>query len=397
MNWTLPNDPFGAFCRGNHIATEGSGKGPLSGLTFAAKDVFAIAGSITGFGHPEWLRTHTAETVTASAVQRILDAGATLAGKTLTDELTYSLTGENHHYGTPRNPHDAARVPGGSSSGSAVAVAAALVDFSLGSDCGGSVRVPASYCGVFGIRTTHGRIPLDGAVPFAPSFDCVGWFARSADMMLKVAKVLLDEPAPTARFNRFILCVDGFATPSRDIQEALMPNVARMERILGSVEPVTIAADGLDAWSETFRIIQAFEIWQSLGDWIRANNPEFGPGVRERMARAAMIDQEAADSARAHRNAIAARMDAVLTPESVLCLPTTPRTAPHRGLPTDDVEVEFRHQAMNLSCIAGLAGLPQVSMPIAAHDGLPIGLSLVGPKGSDMALLRLAKIVCEGP
>ena len=395
MDWKLPNDPYGAFCRDNHIAMDGSEEGALSGLTFAAKDVFAIAGSRTGFGHPEWLRTHAEEAVTAPAVQRVLDAGAALVGKTLTDEIAYSLTGENYHYGTPRNPRDPARVPGGSSSGSAVAVAADLVDFTLGSDCGGSVRVPASYCGVFGIRTSHGRIPLDGMAPFAPSFDCVGWFARTAGMMLRVGKVLLDEPVPSPRFNKVLMCVDCFTTPSRDVQEALMPGVALMQRHLGSVEPVTVAADGLTAWSEMFRVIQGFEIWRSLGDWVRACSPEFGPGVRERMAVAATISEDAFRDASARRHAVIARMDAVLPSGTVMCLPTAPRTAPQRGLPVSDIEVEFRHQAMNLSCIAGLAGLPQVSVPFTTHDGLPVGLSLIGPKGSDIALLELAQAVFE--
>lgn len=170
-----------------------------------------------------------------------------------------------------------------------------------------------------------------------------------------------------------------------------MPSVARMEHILGAVEPVTIAADGLQMWSETFRVIQGFEIWRSLRDWVKAHNPEFGPGVRERMAVAATINEKMYGDACAHRDAIVARMDALLPSGTVMCLPTAPRTAPQRGLPVNEIEVEFRHQAMNLSCIAGLAGLPQVSLPVATHDGLPIGLSLIGPKGSDMALLELAQ------
>ena len=169
-----PHDPLGAFCRDNHVERDGASNGVLKGLSFGVKDVFHISGRRTGFGHPDWLRTHSPADVTAVAVQRLLDAGARIAGITCTDELTYSPTGENMHYGTPINPIAPDRVPGGSSSGSVSAVAGGLVNFALGTDCGGSVRLPASYCGVLGMRPTHGRVPLDGAIPFGPSFDVAG-------------------------------------------------------------------------------------------------------------------------------------------------------------------------------------------------------------------------------
>ena len=156
--WRPPDDPLGAFCRVNHVALEPTGRGPLDGLSFAVKDVFHIAGHRTGFGHPDWLRTHPPATATAVAVRLLLAAGARMVGKTLTDELAYSLSGENMHYGTPVNPRCPQRIPGGSSNGSVVAVAGGLVDFALGTDCGGSVRLPASYCGVLGMRPTHGRV-----------------------------------------------------------------------------------------------------------------------------------------------------------------------------------------------------------------------------------------------
>ena len=170
MNWTIPNDPLGAFCRDNHIAVKGAGSGPLAGLTFAAKDAFEIVGAKTGFGQPDWLRTHSPAEQSAEAVRLLLAAGADLAGKTHCDELCYSLTGENVHYGTPVNVNAPGRVPGGSSNGSAAAVAGSLVDFALGTDCGGSVRIPASYCGIIGLRPTHGRVSDKGVLPFGPSF-----------------------------------------------------------------------------------------------------------------------------------------------------------------------------------------------------------------------------------
>ena len=187
------NDPLGVFCRYTHVTHIGSETGSLAGLSLAVKDVFHIKGYRTGAGNPDWLRTHPAVETTAPVVQRLLDAGAHIVGKTHTDELAYSLNGENVHYGTPVNPNAAGRIPGGSSSGSAAAVAGGLVDFAIGTDCGGSVRLPASYCGIFGFRPTHGRIPLDGIVPLASSFDTVGWFTRNARLLEKVGRVLLDD------------------------------------------------------------------------------------------------------------------------------------------------------------------------------------------------------------
>lgn len=167
-------------------------QGPLAGVTLAVKDLFDVAGLPTGAGSPEWLATHPVPNESAAAVSRLLDAGAHIVGKTHTDELAWSLNGENAHYGTPQNPNAPGRIPGGSSSGSAAAVAGSLVQIALGSDTGGSVRLPASYCGIYGIRPTHGRIDLRGVVPLAPSYDTVGWFARDPMLLSTVGKVLLN-------------------------------------------------------------------------------------------------------------------------------------------------------------------------------------------------------------
>src|SRR5687767_7209950 len=228
-----PHDPAGAFCRDNHVALRGSGRGPLAGLTMGVKDLFDIAGHRTGFGNPDWLRTHGPAPATASAVQRLLDAGADMVGKTHTDELAYSLSGENSHYGTPLNPRCPERVPGGSSCGSVSAVAAELVDFALGSDCGGSVRLPASYCGVLGIRPTLGRIPMDGAVPFAASFDAAGWFARDARMLERVGGVLLGEDAETVPPRRAVIADDAFAMVEPKVADALQAAVKFVSAVIG--------------------------------------------------------------------------------------------------------------------------------------------------------------------
>ena len=383
-------DPVGAICRDNHVAVKGAGRGPLAGLAFGAKDVFHIAGTRTGFGHPSWLATHDPPHETAAAVSRLLDAGADLAGKTHTDEMAYSLTGENVHYGTPVNVRAPDRIPGGSSNGSAAAVTAGLVDFAIGTDCGGSVRLPASYCGIFGMRPTVDRVPLDGVIPFGPPFDVAGWFTRDADVLEKVGRVLLDDDSQPAPPRRLLRAADAFAMVDATVSGALDGAVETLATRVGAVEDVTVAPEGLESWFEIFRVLQAASIWANHGAWIRKTKPDFGPGIKERFEWAKALGVDAVEQARARYQAIRARIGELLEPGDILCLPTSPRVAPMKNTPVDDIEVRYRHHAMHLLCIAGLGGLPQISLPMAELDGLPLGLSLNGPRGADMQLLRLA-------
>ncbi|MFG1294617.1 amidase [Xanthobacter variabilis] len=394
--WVLQAERVGAFLPGPRMEIAGAAEGPLSGLVFAVKDVLDVAGVVTGNGHPDWARTHEPARAHAAAVARALAAGATMVGKTISDELAYSLTGENVHYGTPLNSAAPQRVPGGSSSGSAAAVAAGLVDFALGSDCGGSVRVPSSYCGIMGMRPTHGAVPATGIAPFAPSFDCVGWFARDPQVFAAVGAVLLGAEAPAPRPSRLLLATDAFAMVDDAVRAALAPAVARVEAAVAPAESVVLAPEGLAGWSAAFRALQAAEIWQSVGGWIEAVRPQFGPGVAERFAAAAVLNPAEVEAARPVREAVIGRTSALLAEGTVLVLPTTPRCAPLKGSAAADTEVTYRHLAMNLLCTAGLAGLPQVSLPLAEVDGAPIGLSLVGRRGSDMELVELAAAICAG-
>ena len=385
----LPNDPLGAFCRDNHIALKGA-SGPLAGLTFAAKDAFEIKGARTGFGQPDWLRTHPPASETAEAVQRLLDAGADLAGKTHCDELCYSLTGENVHFGTPLNVNAPGRIPGGSSNGSAAAVAGSLVDFALGTDCGGSIRIPASYCGIIGLRPTHGRVSARGVLPFGPSFDVVGWFARDIDVFERVGTVLLGEDKAVAP-KRFIVAQDAWAQVEKPVADALKPAAEKVRSILGRAEVTRVSPEDLDDWFEVFRTLQAGEIWATLGAWVSETKPKLGPGVKERFEYAATITPAQIAAATARRRAITAHVENLLGDDGVICLPTSPRAAPLRGTPVDQIEVEYRNQAMRLLCIAGLTGLPQITLPMATTGGLPLGLSLIGTRNSDRALIALAR------
>ena len=386
-----PDDPLGAFCRENHVALPGAADGSLAGLTFAAKDVFDIAGHCTGFGNPDWLRSHPPATATAPAVQRLLDAGSDLVGKTITDELTYSLSGQNVHYGTPVNPSAPGRIPGGSSNGSASAVAGGLVDFALGTDCGGSVRLPASYCGILGIRPSHGRVSLEGVAPFTWSFDVAGWFARDADVFAAVGRALLDDQGEHTTPRRLLYAEDAFDLVDQQVAEALTPAVELAAGAVGQRQDITVSPDGLPGWYETFRVIQAWEIWANHAAWIEEVKPNFGPGIRERLEWASQVTAEDVAAARTRWASIVERIHGLFDEADVLCLPTSPRVPPLLDAPQDELENRVRAQAMSLLCIAGLAGLPQISLPLATLDGLPLGLALVGRWGADEQLLALAQ------
>jgi amidase len=381
-------DPLGAFCSDQDVHIEGRAGGLLSGLTFAAKDVFDIAGFRTGAGNPDWLRTHPPANFTASAVQHLLNAGATLVGKTHTDELTFSINGENYHYGTPVNPNAHGRIPGGSSSGSASAVAGGLVDFALGTDTGGSVRLPASNCGIFGFRPTHGRLANDGVVPLSPGFDTVGWFARTGKLLQRVGAVLLDTDEAEPGFSRFLLAGDAMQLVSEEVRPALDDAVAILEQAAGHFEAVDIYNGKAEEWMTAFRTLQGAEVWKTHGEWIREVQPEFGPEIRARFEWAASVDARLVPAASALRSEVAQIFADLLGQHSVLCIPTSPSIALPQNLGGEQLE-QFRQNALALLCVAGLAGLPQVSLPLGRYDSCPIGISLIGSRNSDSRLLAL--------
>lgn len=386
-------DPLGAF-HDPQLQLHGATSGPLAGLRFAAKDVFDVAGHRTGAGNPDWLRSHPPARSTASAIRRLLDAGASLNGKTHTDELTFSLNGENFHYGTPLNPAAPGRIPGGSSSGSASAVAGGLVDFALGTDTGGSVRLPASYCGILGYRPTWGSVPNDHVLPLAPSFDTVGWFARDTRHLERVGNVLLPGVPDTTGPMHLLLAADAFELAFEELRSVLSGALSNITACLGSCEKVSVYDGESEAWMKCFRTLQGLEIWKTHGDWIRKTNPVLGPDIRARFEWAASLDPAEAPAAEDSRARIIRRTDKLLGKDGVMCLPTSPAVALPINTPGSELE-SFRIRALTLLCVAGLAGLPQVSLPLAHFEGYPVGLSLVGPRHSDKRLLALASHIME--
>lgn len=394
-------DPLGAFVAHAPYALDGYQQvlrdGPLTGLTVAIKDLFDVAGLKTGNGSPAWLADTEPASVHAPVVAALLDAGSRFVGKTLTDEMAWSLNGENAHYGTPKNVAAPGRISGGSSAGSAAAVAGALVDFALGSDTGGSVRLPASYCGIWGLRPTHGRISLEGAMALAPSFDTAGWFARSPDIIAKVGGVLLTaDKKVAADVTHLVVAEDLFDRVQDDVRDGLLAKVrALAERLELTLEFLSLRALDRSSgdptpWRDVFRIVQSAEAWQVHGAWVEAVNPSFGPGIKERFAMARALGADEVSEAKARRVVISSIMESVVRPGTVLVVPGAAGVAPLKGLSGPAVD-DIRARALDVLCPAGSAGQPQLAVPALSLPDGPVGLGLIAWRGGDEALLGLGE------
>ncbi len=391
---TSDQNPAGAFVPGTDVQIEGLAGGPLDGLTFVAKDLFDVAGHPTGGGNHDWASWNPVPEHHAWAVQMLLDAGAKLIGKTVTDEVSLGILGESAFDGTPLNSAAPDRVPGGSSSGSSAAVAAGLCDTALGTDTGGSVRVPASFHGLYGIRPTHGRLDLAGMMPQAPSSDTTGWFARDAATFARVSEVLLGEATPEALPSVLLVAVDAFGVADAAVRDALRPMVERLAGLVGEVREEVMAPPGLSVWARAQRTLQPYEGWLTFKHWIDTANPRFAFSVARNLVLASTIPEVERQWAALMRDEARARMRHLLPDGAILCLPTTPFPAPIKGLAISDQE-PLRQRIAVLASHGGLAGVPQVSLPGAAVDGLPVGLSIVAGPGRDADLIAVARAMEE--
>ena len=381
-------DPLHAFDGlMRRLSLPGKAGGPLVGTSFVIKDLYDVASYPTGAGNPDWERTHPTPTETAPAVRRLLDAGATLVGKSCTDELAFSLDGINVHYGTPVNPRFPDRLPGGSSSGSVSAVAAGLVDFALGTDTSGSIRVPASYCGVFGFRPTHGAAPIDDVVPLAPSFDTVGWLARDARMLARAGHVLLQSSETAPDFSTLAVLADAFDMVDERYEHELRAKVSSIQGVFKVTREVRLG--NLESWLETFRTLKQWEAWQTHGNWIRAAHPRFAPNIEASFQSAATVSDATRRRALADRARLLEMLRAHLPPDTILCLPSAWTIAPLKTASAEELATN-RVKDLTLGSVASLAGLPQVSVPVVG-ERYAIGLGLLAPAGSDARLLALAE------
>lgn len=379
-----------------------AGSGSLAGLRLGVKDLFHIAGLPTAAGNPDWLASHPIPEHTSPVVMQLLDAGAELVGKTQTDELAYSLNGLNIHYGAPLNPLNPDRLPGGSSSGSAVAVAAGDIDIGLGTDTGGSIRVPASYNGLFGIRTTHGLISSEQMVPLAPLFDTVGWFARDARTLARVGELLLpdhlsrqfpNKPISTQQRSGSLRIALLLPLQNGALWTPAHQDWLKQQSLLTGFKPILLNSDWLSRASQCFRTLQGRAIWQTHGDWISAHKPTFAPDIHARFQWCATLTEADQLAAEAERARLQADIDSWFTDVDLVLLPTTPGAAPLLGAEPEWMD-NYRSQLMGLTAPAGLAGLPQVHLPVLSEQGAPCGVSLLGKRGADKVLLQLAIELC---
>lgn len=385
------NDPAHAFVPYPDVPVPHASTGPLSGLYFGVKDLFDVAGYPTGGGNPLVLALSGTKTHTAPTVQRLLDAGAAFAGKTVTDELAFSMNGNNAHFGAPLNGAAPERITGGSSSGSASAVSSRLCDFALGTDTGGSVRAPASHCGLYGIRPTHGRVSLQSALALCHSYDTCGWFARDATTFARVGDVLLGaDPAPLSARPRLLSPTDVWGLIAADVLPAWDGARAQVQAVYGEAAPTTVALDSFEAMYWSFRYLQGREAWMTDGAFIERYAPVLGPGVKERFAWSRDVTDAQVEQAQAFRTRFTTHLRQLLGHDGVLVMPSMPDIAPLRS--TDEAALEhYRNQAVQMLCIAGLSGFPQISLPLAGRQGAPLGLSLLGPAGSDRSLITMAQ------
>ncbi len=378
--------PSGAFVPGPRALREPTGTGVLDGLRVAVKDLIDVASTPTSCGNPDWAASHAVPTQDAPCVAALRAAGARIVGKTVTDELAFSLEGENTFHGTPRNPAAPDRLPGGSSSGSAVAVAGAETDLALGTDTGGSVRVPASFCGVHAMRPTHGRISLAGVLPFAESYDTVGWFARDAVLLREAGQVLLGAQNPNGNKPlRLCMAEDALALAEPAVAQALLA----WARAAGITQTRRAFVRPWRETQEAYSVLQGLEIRASLGPWIRERRPSFGPAIAPRFEGALALDPTQENLWRGWRAQMARELVASLGPDEAWLLPAAPGVA----LPLNasgEQRGAFYERALALGALAGHAGLPQIVLPLLQVDGLPVGISFIAGPGQDERLLNLA-------
>ena len=380
------NDNVGALIDPT-CCQEGAPSGSLKGKSFVLKDIFDVAGFPTGFGNPGWKSSHPIALGTNSSVTKLLANGAQLAGKSHCDELTYNLFGNNYHYGNPINSSSPKRMTGGSSSGSAAALGAKLVDFSIGSDTGGSVRAPASFCGLYGIRPTHGLISLDHACGLAPSFDTLGWFATSPELLKEIGEILLPKKSETKSVStpQFFYLKEAFDVIDPKIASTLKTQFSKF----GDFKEVSIGEESLVEWADHFRILQGSEVWKNLGGWVSSHWDSVSPPIQARFEMAKSLTPEQISNSQKKWPQIQQLIHQLLENNSILVLPTVAGIAPLLDSPNEELEI-YRKQCFQLLCIAGLCGIPQINLPLCTMENAPLGISIMGAKESDLQLLQIA-------
>ncbi|XP_010506209.1 PREDICTED: outer envelope protein 64, chloroplastic [Camelina sativa] len=383
---------------------------PLTGLTFAVSDLFDITGYVTGFGHPDWVRTHEAASSTCPVVSILVEGGATCVGKTVVDELAFSISGENKHYDSPTNPAAPSRIPGGACSGAAVAVATKAVDFALGIDTAGGVRVPAGYCGVLGFKSSHGTISNTGIIPASSSLDSVGWFARDPITLHRVGHVLLQLPFATQRNPRqIILADDCFQLLKIPVDRITQVVIKSAEKLFGRQllkhqnfeNYIETKVPSLKEFARTkavakvptsrllanaMLLLQRHEFLQNHGDWINTVKPAIDPVISSQMCENPELTSEDIENLNAIRNEIRVAIGSLLKDDGILVVPTMPSVPPKLGSKEITSE-DYQNRASSLLSIASISGCCQVTVPLGHHEKCPVSVSFIARHGGDRFLL----------
>ncbi|XP_024019873.1 outer envelope protein 64, mitochondrial [Morus notabilis] len=380
----------------------------LAGLTFAVSDAFEVREYLTGFGNRDWKRTHEPAEKTALVVTALLKKGAKCVGRTVMDELAFGITGENVHYGTPINPQIPSCIPGGSSSGSAVAVAAGLVDFALGTDTTGCVRIPASFCGVIGFRPSHGAVSTIGVLPNSQSLDAVGFFAHDPSVLHRVGHVLLQlnsvEPKRTRRIifaddlfqisklptqrtvhilSKVIEGLSGYQAPKHmNFGKYIGSNVPSLKEFRDTSTNLQKGTFSLKALSSAMLLLQRYEFKSNHEEWITSVKPKLGPDVSERVNAAIKTTYENIKILYKVRTEMRASLQSLLKDDGILVAPTS-ADPPLKLRTKKGFSFEFLDRVLALTSIASMSGCCQVTIPVGKNDSV----SLMSFHGADKFLL----------
>jgi amidase len=371
----------------------GAASGPLRGESVAVKDLFEVAGFAVGAGNPAYLAESRTAATTAPAAASLLAAGADVLGIAQTDEFAYSIAGRNSHYGAPVNVASPGSIPGGSSSGPASAVASGQASIGLGTDTAGSIRVPASYQGLWGLRATHGAIDTSGLLPLAPSFDAVGWLIRSPGVLVRAAAASLDDSRQVHIPAEVAIAPATQAEISPGVRDAFSTSVERLVEARRFPPPDRVQLPDLTEAAALFRTMQAAEAWQVHGDWVLRHPGCLGPEIAARFAYAASVTTDQHRGAIAGLERIRASLDAALAGRALL-LPSTATTAPRLDADAELID-NVRTCTLRLTCLAGIGGYPALSVPALRVDGIPAGLCLLGPRFSDLALIKSGQRIAD--
>ena len=377
MNYLMPHSPKKDISLNEY--------GLLSNLNFVLKDMCDVKNLKTSCGNPDFFKKCDFANDYAPFLKDLLNEGPVLKGITVCDEFFYSLIGENGHYGTPTNLNAPSCVPGGSSSGSAAALTTDLYDFSIGSDTGGSVRIPASFCGLIGMRPTHNRINTKGVYPMAPSFDTIGWFANNPEIFQKVGNVLLNNiERSNVDFKQYVVAEDLLELCDAEVQDNfnnyINVNIPNINKTRLSTNTKAIIADN-------FRILQGAEVKENIIPWIEKNTPNISPEIKSRIDMASKITDIEVNRALIFRKTLIDEIKKSLPEGTIAVFPTSPFSAPKSG--QDDESLgSFRKRLMELTSIAGMTSRPQITIPRLKDKSGPVGISLLGWKYSDEILLN---------